>query len=80
MAAGKLTAQTEVLIGGLPQCHFVHHKSHKTGAATFLSNSSSIILKRDEWTPLQTHCHSENLVEPGIEPGTSGLAARNSDY
>jgi hypothetical protein len=30
--------------------------------------------------PFQTHCYSENLVAPGIEPGTSGLAARNSDY
>jgi hypothetical protein len=24
-----------------------------------------------EWTPFQTHCHSENLAAPGIEPGTS---------
>jgi hypothetical protein len=24
-----------------------------------------------EWTPFQTHCHSENLVAPGIEPGAS---------
>jgi hypothetical protein len=29
-----------------------------------------------EWTPFQTHCYSENLVVLGIEPGTSGLAAR----
>jgi hypothetical protein len=49
-------------------------------AATFLSSSSSFILTRAEWTPFQTHCYSENLVAPGIEPGTSGLAARNSDY
>jgi hypothetical protein len=27
----------------------------------------------------QTHYFSENLVAPGIEPGTSGSAARNSD-
>jgi hypothetical protein len=33
-----------------------------------------------EWTPFQTHCYSENLVAPGIEPGTSGSAARNSDH
>jgi hypothetical protein len=32
-----------------------------------------------EWTPFQTHCYAENLVAPGIEPRTSGLAARNSD-
>jgi hypothetical protein len=25
----------------------------------------------------QTHCYSENLVAPGIEPSTSGSAARN---
>jgi hypothetical protein len=49
------------------------------GVATFLSSSSSFILTRAEWTPFQTHCYSENLVSPVIEPGTSGLAARNSD-
>jgi hypothetical protein len=31
-----------------------------------------------EWTPFQTHCYLKNLVALGIEPGTSGLAARNS--
>jgi hypothetical protein len=51
-----------------------------TGAATFLSSSSSFILTRAEWTPFQTHCYSENLVAQGIELETSGLAARNSDY
>jgi hypothetical protein len=51
-----------------------------TGAATFLSSSSSFILTRAEWTPFQTHCYSENLVAPGIEAGTSELAARNSDH
>jgi hypothetical protein len=50
-----------------------------TGTATFLSSSSSFILTRAEWTPFQTHCYSESLVAPEIEPGTSGLAARNSD-
>jgi hypothetical protein len=23
-----------------------------------------------EWTPFQTHCYTENLVAPRIEPGT----------
>jgi hypothetical protein len=32
-----------------------------------------------EWTPFQTHYFSENLVVPGIEPGTFGSVARNSD-
>jgi hypothetical protein len=32
-----------------------------------------------EWTPFQTHYFSENLVVPGIELGTSGCVARNSD-
>jgi hypothetical protein len=32
------------------------------------------------WTPFQTHYFSENLVAPGIEPGTSGCVARNSDH
>jgi hypothetical protein len=42
----------------------------------FLSSSSSFILTRAEWTLFQTHCYSENLVAPGIEPGTSEIAAR----
>jgi hypothetical protein len=34
-----------------------------------------------EWTPFQTHYFSENLVQPGIEPGTLDLSvARNSDH
>jgi hypothetical protein len=33
-----------------------------------------------EWTPFQTHYFSENLVVPGIEPGTSGSVGRNSDH
>jgi hypothetical protein len=33
-----------------------------------------------EWTPFQTLYFSENLVLPGIEPGTSGSVARNSDH
>jgi hypothetical protein len=33
-----------------------------------------------EWTPFQTHYFSENLVAPGIELGTSGSVARNSDH
>jgi hypothetical protein len=32
-----------------------------------------------EWTQLQTYYFSENLVALGIEPGTSGSVARNSD-
>jgi hypothetical protein len=31
-----------------------------------------------EWTPFQTHYFSENLIAPGIKPGTSGFVARNS--
>jgi hypothetical protein len=34
----------------------------------------------DEWTRFQTHYFSENLVAPGIEPGTSGSVARNFDH
>jgi hypothetical protein len=44
----------------------------------FLSSSSSFIPTRAEWIPFQTHCYSENLVEPGIERGTPWLPARNS--
>jgi hypothetical protein len=33
-----------------------------------------------EWTPFQTRYFSENVVAPGIEPGTSGFIAINSDH
>jgi hypothetical protein len=52
----------------------------KTRAATF---PFKYLLNYDheaEWTRFQTHYFSENLVEPGIEPGTSGSVARKSDY
>jgi hypothetical protein len=35
--------------------------------------------KKTPWLPFQTHCFSENLEAPVIEPRTSGSAARNSD-
>jgi hypothetical protein len=41
---------------------------------------ASGITPRAEWTPFQTHCYSEILVALGIEPGTTGLASRNSDH
>jgi hypothetical protein len=45
----------------------------------FFSSSSSIILTMDEWTPFETHCYSENMAAPGIDPATFGSAARKSD-
>jgi hypothetical protein len=33
-----------------------------------------------ELTPFHTHCYLENLVAPGMEPGTSVSAARNCDH
>jgi hypothetical protein len=33
-----------------------------------------------EWTSFQTHCFSEYLVTPGIEPDNSQSAARNSGH
>jgi hypothetical protein len=32
----------------------------------------------DEWIPFQIQYFSENLVAPGIEPGTYGSVARSS--
>jgi hypothetical protein len=51
-----------------------------TGAANFLSSSSSLILTRAEWTPFQTRCYSETLVAPEIEPENSESAFRKSDH
>jgi hypothetical protein len=51
-----------------------------TGAATFLSSSSSVIFTRLSGPPFQTHYFSDNLVAPGIQPGTSGSVTTNSDH
>jgi hypothetical protein len=51
-----------------------------TGAATFSFKLLLNYLHEAESTPFQTHYFSENLVEPGIESGTSGFVARNSDH
>jgi hypothetical protein len=46
-----------------------------TGFATFPSKYLLIYPHEAEWTPFQAHCYTENLVAPGNEPETSGLAA-----
>jgi hypothetical protein len=33
-----------------------------------------------EWTPFQTHYVSENVIAPGIDPGTFGSVTKNSDH
>jgi hypothetical protein len=52
----------------------------EAGAATFYSKQLLNCTHEAEWTPFQTHYLSENLVAPGIEPGTSVSVARNSDH
>jgi hypothetical protein len=47
-----------------------------TGAATFSPKKLLICTHEAEWIPFQTHYFSENLVSPGIEPGS--LAAQYS--
>jgi hypothetical protein len=49
-------------------------------ATTFSFKWLLIYAHKAEWTPFQTHCYSENLVTPGIEPGIPVYAARNSDH
>jgi hypothetical protein len=46
----------------------------------FSSKQLLIYPHEAEWTPYQTHCYTENLVAPGIEPRTSGSAVRSSDH
>jgi hypothetical protein len=46
----------------------------------FLPSSSLVVLTRLSGTPFQTRCFSENVEAAGIEPGTSGCVARNSDH
>jgi hypothetical protein len=51
-----------------------------TEVATFSFKQLLSYPDEAEWTPFQTHYFSENLVALGIEPGTSGSVARNSDH
>jgi hypothetical protein len=48
-----------------------------TGAATFPFKYLLNYPHGAEWTPLQTHYFSENLLAPGIEPQTSASVARD---
>jgi hypothetical protein len=47
----------------------------QTGAATISSKQLLNCIHEAEWSPFQTHYFSENLVAPGIKPGTSGSVA-----
>jgi hypothetical protein len=46
----------------------------------FPDQSRYFFIQVAEWTLFQTPYFSENLVGPGIECGTCGSAARNSDH
>jgi hypothetical protein len=48
--------------------------------ATCSSTYSTVRTREAEWTPLQTHYFSETLIAWGIEPGTSGSIANDSDH
>jgi hypothetical protein len=50
------------------------------GAANFSFKYLLSCTHETEWAPFQTHYFSENLIAPGVEPGTSGFVARNSDH
>jgi hypothetical protein len=73
----KREAIPEKIHGGL-KLFPVRYGRH--GAVTFLSSSCLFMVTRAEWNPFKTHCYSENLTTPRIEPGTSALAARKSDH
>jgi hypothetical protein len=49
-----------------------HSRISRPEPRLFHPSSSSVVLTRLEWTPLQTH-YSENLVAPEIEPGPLDL-------
>jgi hypothetical protein len=50
----------------------------QTRATTFYVKQLLIYPRKTEWTPFQTQCYSEKCGSAGIEPGTSGSAARNA--
>jgi hypothetical protein len=37
-------------------------------------------LHEDQWATVQTHYTVGSLVQPGIEPGTSGSVVSNSEH
>jgi hypothetical protein len=41
LAEGELTVETEALRENLPQCYFIHHKSHMTGDRTWAAEVGS---------------------------------------
>jgi hypothetical protein len=45
----------------------------QSGASTLSSKYLLNYSHEAEWTPFQTHYFSENVVEPGIEPGPLDL-------
>jgi hypothetical protein len=51
-----------------------------TGAATVFSKQLLDCTHEAVWTPFQTNYFPENLVVPGIDPGTSGSVSRNYDH
>ena len=56
---------------------------YRTWIATYFIQVAPQLTSRGSrgWVhPFQTHCHSENLVAPGIEPETSVSVARNPDH
>jgi hypothetical protein len=54
------------------------NRTRTSGSVT--NNSDHWTTDEAEWTQLQTHHLSENLVATGIEPGTSASVAKNSDH
>jgi hypothetical protein len=76
---------------GFPWGYILERFHHQNSARisrfphiSHISNPSCISisyhLNSTKWTPFQTHYFSEIPVAPGIESGTSGSVARNSDY
>jgi hypothetical protein len=46
----------------------------------YFSFKSLVYRHETEWAPFQTHFYAENLVAPGIKPGSLGFATMNSDH
>jgi hypothetical protein len=68
LSHGQCSGSPTVNLCFLDQCRYLSFK--------YLS----IYAHEAEWTLFWTHCYAENVVAPGLEPRTSGLAATNSDH
>jgi hypothetical protein len=72
---GMIGKETEVLGESLPQCRFVHHKSHMTWPGLELW---PLLWEADDWPPEVRHCPSSKLVQWRLQEDRAVMLLRNN--